>query len=190
MSKLKSIYYYFAMSLSVLYLPNVNRSYRANTISHYHLTSLFLKPLLSRPTGGTIVTISSALGYLGASHLSAYCGTKAALIAYHASLTSELQSTNPMIKTILVTSGQLSTELFGSLDQGLIRRFFGPTVEVQTLAMKIKTMVNEGRGGHIAEPGYARWISILDVLPVGVQRVVGRLAGLDSAMAGFKVKTA
>ena len=167
----------------------VDRSFRVNTMSHFQLGALFIPPLLSRPAGGTIVTVSSTLGYLGASHLSAYSASKAALLAYHVSLTVELSSMNSDIKTILVTPGQLSTELFGSLDQGPIRGFFGPTVEVQDLAMKIVAMIDAGQGGHIAEPTYARWIAALELFPLGLQRVIRTLAGVDTAMAGFKVKT-
>ena len=167
----------------------VCRSFRVNTMSHFQLGALFIPPLLSRPAGGTIVTVSSALGYLGASYLSAYTASKAALLAYHASLTGELSNMNSNIKTILVTPGQLSTELFASLDQGPIRGFFGPTVEVQDLAMKIVAMIDSGQGGQIAEPAYARWIAVLEVFPVGLQKVVRTLSGLDTAMAGFKVKT-
>ena len=170
-------------------LTTLYRSFRVNTISHFQLSGLFIPPLRSRKSGGTIVTVSSALGKIGASHLSAYCATKGALLAYHAALEAELSQTNPMIKTILVAPGQLSTELFGSLDQGPIRRFFGPTVEVQELAVKIVKMIDEGKGGVIAEPAYARWMPMLDLLPVGMQKVLRSLAGVDTAMAGFKVRT-
>lgn len=172
-----------------LRLTNLYRSFRVNAMSHFQLSRLFIPPLLPRPSGGTIVTVASALGKIGASHLSAYCATKGALLAYHSALESELSTSNPMIKTILVAPGQLSTELFGSLDQGRIRRFFGPTVEVQDLAMKIVKMIDEGRGGVIAEPAYARWMATLDLMPVGVQKVLRSLAGVDTAMGGFKVKT-
>lgn len=75
--------------------------------------------------------------------------------------------------------------MFSDLDVGPLAHFFGPTVEVSDLAIKILRMVTEGRGGVIAEPAYARWICVLDVLPVGVQRLVRRIAGVDSAMKAF-----
>lgn len=158
------------------------RTFRTNTISQYHLTSLFIPPLLSHPLGGTIVTISSILSKLGASHLSAYTASKAALIAYHASITAEL-SAHPKIKTILVTPGQLSTEMFSNVQQGPVANFFGPVVEVQDLAMEIVRMIDQGKGGLIALPTYARWISCLDILPVGLQKLFRDLAGVDAAMA-------
>ncbi|MCJ1477410.1 hypothetical protein MMC13_006081 [Lambiella insularis] len=164
---------------------DVEKTFRTNTMSHYHLGSLFLPPLLSRPDGGTIVTISSVLAKLGATQLSAYTASKAALLAYHSSLTAELSTASPNIKTILVAPGHLSTELFRGLQQHPVQRFFGPVVEVQALAMKIVTMIDEGRGGVIAEPLYARWISVMDILPVGLQKLLRGLAGVDTAMSGF-----
>lgn len=52
--------------------------------------------------GGHIVTVSSVLGHLGAANLSAYTASKAALMAYHASLAAELRQSAPAVKTILV----------------------------------------------------------------------------------------
>ena len=155
-------------------------------MAQYTLNQLFLPPLRGRPSGGTLVTVSSVLARLGGSRLSAYSATKAALSAYHASLAAEL-APHPRIKTILVAPGQLSTGMFAGLEsaRGPAQRFFGPVVDVTELAMKLVRMIGEGRGGVLAEPAYARWIGVLDLLPVGVQRVLRGWAGVDVAMEGF-----
>ena len=127
------------------------------------------------------------LAKLGAAQLSAYAATKAALMAYHNSLTAELTA-YPNFKTILVATGQLSTDMFAGLEPGPIEHFFGPTVEVSDLAVKIIKMVLEGRSGVIAEPAYARWISIMEILPVGIQQMLRRLVGVDKAMQSFRQK--
>lgn len=162
----------------------LHRTFRINTLSHYHLASLFLPPLLSRPGGGTLVTISSVLAHLGASHLSDYTASKAALIAFHSSLTAELAS-SPNIKTILVTPGQLDTGLFAGVQVGRVGRFFGPVVEVGELAVKLVAMIDGGEGGVLAVPAYARWIGWIAVLPYGFQRELREWSGVDRAMAGF-----
>lgn len=159
-------------------------TFRTNTLSHYHLTSLFLGPLLQRPSGGTLVTISSVLGYLGASHLSDYTASKAALLAFHASLSAELFS-SPNIKTILVTPGQLDSGMFAAVRLGWARRFFAPVVEVRELAVKLVAMIDSREGGVLAVPAYARWIAWLAVLPVGLQKALRGWSGVDDAMAGF-----
>jgi NAD(P)-dependent dehydrogenase (short-subunit alcohol dehydrogenase family) len=166
---------------------NNSRTFRTNIISQFHLTSLFVPPLLEHPTGGTIVTVSSVLSRLGASQLSAYTASKAGLVAYHASLAAEL-AIHPKIKTILATPGQLTTDMFNGLEQGPIARFFAPIVEVQDLAMRIVKMIDSGNGGVISVPTYARWISCMDILPVGLQKMLRDLAGVDTAMSKFQPK--
>ena len=164
---------------------DVEKTFRVNTMAQYTLTSLFLRPLLNHPNGGTIVTISSVLAKLGAAHLSAYTASKAALLAYHASISAELSS-HPNIKTILVTPGQLSTEMFSGLHQNALQRFFGPVVEVQDLAVKLVKMIGEGRSGVLSEPAYTRWIALLDVMPVGLSKLMRKAGGIDTAMSTFR----
>jgi NAD(P)-dependent dehydrogenase (short-subunit alcohol dehydrogenase family) len=161
------------------------RTFKTNVSSHFNLNSRFLPALMKAKKGGTLVTISSVLAKLGASQLSDYTASKAALVAYHTSLTAEL-APYPNIKTILVTPGQMSTEMFNGLDQGPVANFFGPVIEPQELALKLVKMISEGRGGVLAEPAYARWISAMEVLPVGIQKVLRDLAGVDTAMKTFK----
>ena len=164
----------------------VERTFRVNTLSHYQLNKLFLRPMLEGTSrGGTIVTVSSVLGYQGVAHLSAYTASKAALLAYHASLTSELASTAPQVKTILVTPGQLDTRMFRDVRlRGRVRNFFAPVVGAGEVAVKIVGMIHRGEGGVVSEPAYARWIAWLGVLPVGLQKVVKSWAGTDDAFAG------
>ena len=167
------------------FLIHLPRTFQINALSHYHLASLFLPPLLNRPNGGTLITIASVLGYLGSSQLAVYSGTKAALIAYHTSLSAELASSSMpknSIKTILVTPGALGTSLFAGLQQNRFRDFFGPMVDVRELAMKIVWMIDQGEGGVIAMPAYARWIAWMGVLPAGLQKLARWVSGVDGAM--------
>ena len=64
----------------------------------------------------------------------------------------------------------------------------GPTVEVKDLAMKIVGMIDRGEGGVITEPAYARWIGVLDLLPVGLQKAARGFSGVDVAMDGWVMK--
>ena len=86
------------------------------------------------------------------------------------------------IKTILVTPGALSTPLFAGLQQSRFRDFFGPMVDVREMAMKIVWMIDQGEGGVIAMPVYARWIAWMGVLPAGLQKLARWVSGLDGAM--------
>jgi hypothetical protein len=165
--------------------------FHTNLLSHYHLTSLFLPPLLTRPSGGHLITTSSVLGSLGASHLSLYASSKAALSTFHSSLTAELRSSAyppNNIKTILVAPGQLDTPMFAGIRQNWWRRFMGPRVEVREVAMRIVGMVDRGEGGEVRMPAYASWIGGMGGLPVGVQRALRELSGVDEEGRGVAKK--
>jgi NAD(P)-dependent dehydrogenase (short-subunit alcohol dehydrogenase family) len=170
---------------------DVQRNFSVNLLSHFHAIRIFLPGMLATETGGTIVTISSVLGKLGASHLSDYTAAKAGLIAMHNSLRAELASPNApegaeYIRTILVTPGQLSTKLFAGVKTP--SSFLGPVVEPVELAREIVSMIDSGESGQISTPLYARWIEWLHVLPVSLQRLARNLSGVDRAMESFTSK--
>ena len=171
----------------------VSRAFQVNTLSHFHTLQTFLPGMLASPSGGTLVTIASVLGKLGASHLTTYSASKAALIALHASLRAELTSPSHAprgahrIRTILVMPGQLSTPLFAGLQTP--STFLGPVVEPVELAREIVRTIDAGESGEISVPLYARWVEWLAVLPAGLQRVVRGLSGVDRAMEGLNVRT-
>lgn len=140
--------------------------------------------------GGTVVTISSVLGKLGAAKLTPYTASKAGLLALHSSVTAELRSpTSPHgsdnIRTILVTPGQLSTTLFSNLNLPWYAHFLGPIISPVELAKSIVSMIDSGMSGEISLPVYAQWIDWVFVLPQSVQRGVRWVAGIDSAMSGM-----
>lgn len=172
--------------LHLLTAAEVQRNFNVNLLSHFHTIRAFLPGMLSSSeVGGTIVTISSVLGKIGASHLSDYAAAKAGLISMHASLRAELASAKApdgadSIRTILVTPGQLSTSLFEGVQTP--SSFFGPIVEPVELAKEIVRMVDAGWSGDISMPFYARWIEWMHVLPLGMQRIVRQLSGVDHAM--------
>lgn len=169
----------------------VERTFRINTLSHFHMNKLFLRPILDKSShGGTIVTVSSVLAHLGAAHLSAYAASKAALLGYNAALTAELASTAPQVKAILVAPGQLDTQMFGNVKlRGWWRNFLGPVVGAGQVAVKIVEVIDTGNGGVVSEPAYARWIAWLSVLPAGLQRIAKSWAGMDDAFGGVVRKS-
>lgn len=131
---------------------------------------------------GTIVTVSSVLGHLGAANLSAYCASKAALLALHHSLRAELAQTPGAeeIKTILVQPGQMSTKMFEHVHAP--SKFFGPIVTPAEMAQGIIKMVERGESGEIALPLYSRYIQIFGCLPFGIQHIARKWSGLDTAV--------
>ncbi|KAI9755992.1 MAG: hypothetical protein M4579_004037 [Chaenotheca gracillima] len=159
----------------------IERNFRVNLLSHFHTLQTFL-PGMIRQNRGTIVTVSSVLGRLGCRNLSDYTAAKAGLIAMHTSLVAELPPSSN-IKTILVTPGQLSTSLFAGVQTP--SNFFGPVLEPVDVAKEIIRAVDDGRSALLAMPLYSRWVFLLGVLPVGVQRLIRKACGVDKAMEGF-----
>lgn len=133
--------------------------------------------------GGTVVTISSVIGTVGAAQLTDYAAAKAGITALHRSLAAELRQTHPQIRTVLVTPGQLSTPLFYGVQTP--NAFLAPVVEPVDVAKEVIAAIDNGRSAAIGMPLYARWIDWFNVLPLGAQAVVRRLAGVDTAMKTF-----
>lgn len=164
-----------------LSIDEIEHTFNVNLLGAYYTLKTFL-PAMIRSGHGTIVTMSSVLAHLGAAQLSDYSASKAALSALHKSLSAELSS-YPDIKTILVEPGQLSTPLFGRLQSP--NSFFAPTLEPVDVAREIIAAIDGGSSGALAMPLYARWVGWMEVLPVGVQAILRKLSGVDTAMKGF-----
>ncbi|KAK7705992.1 hypothetical protein SLS57_009909 [Botryosphaeria dothidea] len=169
---------------------DLERNFRINLLAHFNTIQTFLPGMLDAQNGGTIVTVSSVLGKVGAACLSDYTAAKAGLIAMHTSLQAELkQSKKPgakNIRTILVAPGQLRTRLFGELETP--SSFLAPIVEPVQVAQAIIRTVDAGEGGDISFPLYARWMEWMTVLPSGLQWIIRGLSGVDDAMNNFGVE--
>jgi short-subunit dehydrogenase len=170
--------------LAELIMPS--RTFRINTLSHFNTLRTFL-PHMLREGRGTIVTVSSVLGHLGAANLSAYTASKAALLALHHSLRAELAQIPEAaeIKTILVTPGQMSTQMFADVKPP--STFFAPTATPADLGKSIIKLIERGESGEVAIPLYSQYIGFFSILPVGIQRLVRRWSGLDTAVGKVSV---
>ncbi|KAH0605889.1 uncharacterized protein H6S33_004346 [Morchella sextelata] len=161
----------------------IDKTFQSNTLSAFYTTKQFL-PGMKRLNKGSLITISSVLSSVAPANTSAYSASKAALKAFHSCVTAELAGTHPGIKTLLVCPGQLQTPMFEGVDTP--SNFFAPVLEPVEVAKEIIAAIDEGAGGIIAMPAYARWIGIMDILPVSFQRGLRWLSGCDTAMTGFK----
>jgi len=164
-----------------LSLDEIERNLFVNLLSHFYTLKTFL-PGMVREGKGTIVTLSSVLGQLGAAHLSDYTAAKAGLTAMHKSVAAEL-APYPDIKTVLVSPGQLSTPLFNGVKTP--SSFLGPVLEPVDVAKEVIAAIDAGSSAVLAMPLYARWIDWMNVLPVGGQAIARKLSGVDRAMKDF-----
>ena len=136
---------------------------------------------------GTIVTVSSVLSQIGPKQTSDYAASKAAVRLLHESLTAELIE-YPAIKTLLVVPGQFSTPLFDGVKTP--SNFLAPIMEPIEVAKEVISAIDGGRGGELALPLYSRWIVVMNVLPVSLQRLLRWMSGCDSAMSTFRGRAA
>jgi NAD(P)-dependent dehydrogenase (short-subunit alcohol dehydrogenase family) len=161
---------------------SIDRTLSTNIHAHFNTIRAFLPGIIASPTGGTIVTISSILAHMTPANLTDYAATKAAVSALHTSLTMELrqQDLTDKVKTILVETGQIDTELFGGVETP--SNFFGPILDTREVAKEIVKLVNNGDGGLVRMPAYARFIDWYVVLPAGLQMLVRWGSGIDVAL--------
>ncbi|UKZ56266.1 hypothetical protein TrVGV298_010100 [Trichoderma virens] len=162
------------LSLSI---DEIETSIGTNLLGPFYCLKTFLPAIIRGGRGGTIVNVSSVIGHLGAAQLTDYAAAKAGLTALHKSLTAELRESHPDIRTVLVTPGQLSTPLFYGVQTP--NSFFAPVVEPVDVTKEIVAAIDGGKGVTAAMPFYARWVDWYNVLPVGVQLIARKLAGVD-----------
>jgi NAD(P)-dependent dehydrogenase (short-subunit alcohol dehydrogenase family) len=166
-----------------LTVDEIDRSISTNLLGPFYCLKAFLPAITRSERGGTIVNLSSVLGHLGAAQLSDYAAAKAGVTAMHKSLSAELRQTHPDIRTVLITAGQLSTPLFYGVQTP--NSFVAPVVEPVDVTKEIVAAIDSGRSATVAMPMYARYIDWFNVLPVSMQLVARKLAGVDGGMRTF-----
>ncbi|ODQ64103.1 NAD(P)-binding protein [Nadsonia fulvescens var. elongata DSM 6958] len=162
----------------------IRRIFDVNVLSHFWTTRALL-PGMKELNRGYIVTIASVLGYIAPARLTAYAATKAANIAFHESVTYELETykkgtTTLGIKTLLVTPGQIDTPMFENVSTP--SEFFAPMVRPEELAHKIVQAIIEGKTGAIRAPFYTNFIPLMAVLPKTLVSFLRRLAKVDRSI--------
>ncbi|EEH50770.1 uncharacterized protein PADG_06849 [Paracoccidioides brasiliensis Pb18] len=170
--------------MSITSLPPTAISYtiHSNLVSCFNILQQFLPGMLSSPTGGTVVNLSSVVSYLTPAGLSDYVATKAAISAVHKTVEAELRVSgdNDRVKMLLIETGQMATALFEAVKTP--NNFFAPVLEPVQVAREIVAVVDSGNGGSIRLPAYGALVNWYAVLPVAIQRLARYLSGIDSAV--------
>ncbi|KAB8532542.1 hypothetical protein FH972_025487 [Carpinus fangiana] len=132
---------------------DVSLTFEVNAISHYTLAREFL-PSIVEANHGTVVTVASSAAWATAPRMVEYAASKAAALAFHEGLSAELVSVYkaPKVRTIVVNQGHTKTRLFQGFNAG--GGFFGPPLEVDTVAEAIVRKVMSGSSGQIILPGF------------------------------------
>lgn len=171
-----------------------------NLLAPFWTIKTFVPGMVKRGKGH-IVNISSVLGTMGVSQLSAYCASKHGLIGFHDSLTHEL--TNPYnyypdavseapdapsrptgIATLLVVPGHISTEMFAGVR--CPDRFLSPILNPKDVGRQIAQAVLQGETGRLYFPFYTRVSWIFSALPGIISEAIRLFSRADLLMSGFK----
>lgn len=164
------------------------RTLNNNTISHFNTLSVLLPHLTKSPQGAHIVTISSILSHLAPASLADYTSSKSAISSLHQTLQHELRShpdpsTFARVKTLLVETGQIKTQLFADKTSlPSYAEFFGPVLEAKDIAKEIVKTIERGDGGVLRMPFYAKCMPFYSVLPGTFQALVRWFSGIDRAI--------
>lgn len=169
-------------SLLHLSQESVDKIFNVNSISHI----LVLKAILSNHIDNVLskeankklymVTVSSILGMLAPRNLSVYSASKAAIIQIHEALAQEV-SNFPMIRLLLVTTGQLTTKMFSDVTPP--KQFLAPIVDHVTLAKKVVNKIENGEIGVLCDPLYANFLPIIKCFPIFMQDFCRWFSGID-----------
>lgn len=60
--------------------------------------------------------------------------------------------------------------------------FLAPILSPAEVAKNIMGLIEKGESGDVALPLYSRYVDVLDTLPVGIQALVRRWSGMDTAI--------
>lgn len=125
--------------------------FEVNTLSHYWLAQEFLSAMVRR-NHGMVVTVASLAANLTSAHLTSYSATKAAALAFHEGLTSELKTRYdaPRVRTVLVTPAFIKT--FLARDLSPADTFTSRLLAPESVAEAIVDQILTGESGYVGIP--------------------------------------
>lgn len=168
----------------------VARIFGANVMAHWNLVREFVPHMVAQDRGH-VVTVASMASFITNSANVDYTATKAAALAFHEGLTSELRIwyRAPGIATTIVHPGFVRTPLIEEsvLASGQGEAAFDGMLTPEEVAQSILKQILARRGAQIILPASAAPISWLKGLPNWVQEGVRELFGRMSAKYGGSV---
>ncbi|TEA21282.1 Dehydrogenase RED2 [Colletotrichum sidae] len=143
---------------------DVRFTFDVNTFAHFWTTKEFLPNMVAN-NHGMIVTVASYAAWLTVPAMVDYGASKAAAMAFHEGITTELVTkyNAPRVRTVLVNQGYTKTALFTGYEQGL--QFLIPALEPETVAEGIVKQVLEGTSGQLIMPGAGNLVTALRAMP-------------------------
>lgn len=126
--------------------------FEVNTMSHYWLAREFLPHMVARDHG-IVVTIASIAAYVVTANMVDYSASKAAALAFHEGLMTELNTryNAPKVRTILMTQSFARTTMVDVISPE--DSWFNPLLEPDSVAEAVVQQILSGSSGHLIMPG-------------------------------------
>jgi short-subunit dehydrogenase len=143
---------------------DVRFTFEVNTLAHYWLAKEFV-PSIAKRNHGMIVTVASFAAYLAVPNMVDYSASKAAALAFHEGLTSELKTryNASKVRTVVVNQGYTKTPLFQGYHND--SPFLLPALAPETVAEAIAKQVLSGKSGQLIVPGFGAVLTFLRGFP-------------------------
>ncbi|KAI9835971.1 MAG: hypothetical protein M1837_003561 [Sclerophora amabilis] len=150
---------------------DIRLTFDVNTLSHYWLTKEFLPDMIHN-NHGMVVTVASLAGSVTAPQMVEYAASKAAAMAFHEGLASELKMryNAPKVRTVLLTTGHIRTSLFAGWKEA--NGFTFPSLEPETVAEGVVKHILSGSSGNLVFPAVGRYALNLRSWPYWIQNIV------------------
>jgi all-trans-retinol dehydrogenase (NAD+) len=134
--------------------------FEVNCLSHYLLAREFVPSMVSK-NHGMVVTMASLASYCALANNADYSASKAAALAFHEGLTTELVTryNAPKVRTLIITPGFVRTPLIQGLTQQ--KGFLDYVLEPETVAEGIVKRVFVGESGQLILPGFFSFVAPL-----------------------------
>lgn len=173
-------------------LPQVQRIFQVNTVSHWTLAQAFL-PAMIAANKGHVVTIASLASYVALPYGGAYAATKAAALAFHEALACELKHIHAArgVVCTIVHPNFVDTPLTKGFADKLRRGGLPSMLTSQQVSDAVlEQVVGKRRGGQVYVPRGTWWLSSLRATPNWVQEVVRDTLGRGTAKTFGRVSAA
>jgi len=157
---------------------DLNLTFKVNAFAHYYLAHEFL-PHMIKNNHGMVITVASLAAHLVAPSMVDYAASKAAAMAFHEGLATELVNTYnaPKVRTALMCQGYTRTALFEG--------FGGNALYPETVAEEIVKAILSGKSQHMMVPSTA-WGIVPRIRSFPVWMQYGFRKRLNSLMSGWK----
>ncbi|TLD26980.1 hypothetical protein PspLS_04845 [Pyricularia sp. CBS 133598] len=147
---------------------DIRFTFDVNAMAPFWTVKEFL-PDMVKKNHGMVVNVSSYAAWITSPEMADYAGSKAAVMALHEALSTELKVRYkaPRVRTVIVHPGFTKTALFTGYNA--TQPFMIPPLEPETVAEAIVRQVLTGESGQVIAPGMGNTLGALRGFPMWYQ---------------------